>query len=361
MKKASPVSEEKMALDVTGAQRFCDVSQDLLGIANFDGYFTYVNPKFTQVLGYSAQEVLTTRFTDFIHPDDREATANELSKLSCGQLTFNFENRYRSKSGTYYWLLWNAAAFPDENIIFASARDITERKEMEQLKNDLVGVVSHELRTPLTSILGSLQMVAGKASGELSEDVLPLIQMAIRNAMRMQRMINEFLDIEKIESGKADFKMNLANLRDVVRDAVKSNEGFGHKHNVNLSLRPGIEALETRMDSDRIYQVVTNLISNAVKYSPNGGSVDISITKAEQSARVAVTDQGSGIPDEFKSRIFTKFAQARTGQHAGSSGLGLSICKAIVEQHGGRIGYDCVKGAGTTFFFDLPLEISGAA
>src|SRR5689334_7718732 len=123
-----------VSAELERSQRFCDVSQDLLCTANFDGYFTFLHPKWTETLGYEIDEIIHQPFMDFVHPDDRAATTRELEQLATGKLTFNFENRYRAKNGHYVWFLWNATAFPKENLIFASARIITERKEIESFK-----------------------------------------------------------------------------------------------------------------------------------------------------------------------------------------------------------------------------------
>jgi len=335
-------------------KRFSDVTQDLLCTANFQGFFTYVHPRMTQELGWSESELMTTPFFDFIHPEDREKTNQELKNLSLGQRTFNFANRYRTKTGNYRSFLWNATAFPEDNILFASARDITARVEIEQLKDQLIGMVSHELRSPLTSILGSLRMITSNALGPVSKDVMDLAELAERSGSRMLRLINDILDIEKIECGKAEFKMTLANLREVVAEAVKSLDAFGMQRNVKIKLAPGNDSLNTLIDSDRIIQVVTNLVSNAVKFAPEGTAVEVSVTKDNKSAHVAIQDHGAGIPDEFRSRIFNKFAQA-SNRKSGGSGLGLNISKAIVEQHGGSIGYESALGKGSAFFFDLPI------
>jgi PAS domain S-box-containing protein len=335
------------------AKRFCDVSQDLLCLTDIKCCFTYVHPKWSQLLGYNEADLIGKTLFELVHPDDREMTRSALSDLSKEQTTLNFENRCCAKDGTYRWFIWNTTAFLKENTIFASARDITTRKEIEQLKDQLIGIVSHELRTPLTSILGSLQMISQGVAGAVPKEVKELMQIASRSGVRMQRLINDILDIEKIESGKAEFKMSMASLRDAVRDAVTCLDGYGAPRQVQIRLLPGTEKWKAHMDSDRIVQVVTNLVSNAVKFAPEGSCVDVSISEGAQSTRVAVRDYGAGIPEDFKGQIFNKFAQA-SNRKSGGSGLGLNICKAIVEQHGGKIGFESQSGQGTTFFFELP-------
>lgn len=335
------------------AKRFCDVSQDLLCITDLKCGFTYVHSRWLQLLGYNESELIGTTLFELLHPDDLEMTQSVLSDLWKEQTTVNFENRCRAKDGTYRWFMWNTTAFLKENTIFASARDITQRKEVEHLKDQLIGIVSHELRAPLTSILGSLQMILGGTGGPIPKDVQDLLEIANRGSVRMLRLINDILDIEKIESGKAQFKMSIASLRDAVADAVTCLEGYGAPRQVQIQLLCGTEKLKSHMDCDRIVQVVTNLLSNAVKFAPQGSCVEVSISEQAQSTRVAVRDYGEGIPEEFKAHIFNKFAQASNRKNGGS-GLGLTICKAIVEQHGGKIGFESQSGQGTTFFFELP-------
>jgi PAS domain S-box-containing protein len=237
----------------------------------------------------------------------------------------------------------------------AFVRDITERKEVDRLKSEFVSVVSHELRTPLTSIVGSLGLISGGVAGELPAQAKTLIDIAHKNSERLVRLINDILDVEKIESGKMVFNIKPMELMPLIEQSVEANKGYGERYKVRFVLKDALPGVKVAADSDRLIQVVTNLLSNAAKFSPPGGTVDVSVSQHKGSIRVSVTDHGPGIPEEFRSRIFQKFAQADSSdsRQKGGTGLGLSICKAIVEKLGGKIGFETEMGVGTTFYFDL--------
>lgn len=235
-------------------------------------------------------------------------------------------------------------------------RDITERKEVERMKNEFVSVVSHELRTPLTSIVGSLGLVAGGVAGELPEQARALIGIAHNNSERLVRLINDILDIEKIESGKMQFRPQVLSLLRLLEQALLANQGYAAKFGVRLALAPGAPEAMVLANPDRLVQVMTNFLSNAIKYSPRDGTVEVNLSCRGGGLRVEVADHGPGIPEEFRSRIFGKFAQADSSDTriTGGSGLGLSISKAIIEKSGGKIGYVSEIGRGATFWFELP-------
>jgi PAS domain S-box-containing protein len=337
--------------------RFFDMSVEMLCIAGFDGYFKQLNGAWERTLGFSMEELKARPFVELIHPDDLANTQAERQRLRLGVEVVDFENRYLTRDGTYRWLAWRASSLPERGLIYAVARDIEEQKQIEQMKNDFVSVVSHELRTPLTSIRGALGLLAGGVAGELPEKARTLLNIAAKNSERLGRLINDILDIEKIESGKMGFRFAPQDVIGLLELAVESNRSYAEAYEVELRLAAGVSDVRVWADADRFQQVVTNLVSNACKFSPHGGVVEIAAAR-ESDGRVllSVTDHGRGIPPEFQARIFEKFAQADTSstRQKGGTGLGLSISKAIVERHGGRIWFESEPGAATTFFFDLP-------
>jgi len=235
-------------------------------------------------------------------------------------------------------------------------RDITERKKVDRMKNEFISTVSHELRTPLTSIRGSLGLILGGAAGEVPAKVQGLLSIACNNSERLVRLINDILDIEKIESGKMEFDIKTQELMPLVKHAIEANHSYGQQFGVRYELRSKLDGVYAALDHDRITQVIDNFLSNAAKFSPRDGVVEVAAERRDGNIRVSVTDHGSGIPDEFRSRIFQKFAQADSSdtRQKGGTGLGLSICKAIVETHDGEVGFDSEAGKGTTFYFELP-------
>lgn len=237
-------------------------------------------------------------------------------------------------------------------------RDITERKRIEQMQKEFVSTVSHELRTPLTSISGSLGLVLGGVTGELPEKAKELLKIANNNSERLIHLINDILDIEKMSAGKMQFDFTVVDIIPLIKQAIDSNRGYGEKLNVEFSFNSTVsEPLLVRVDEKRIEQVMSNLLSNAAKYSPTGDQVVITLTALEKEVRISVHDQGKGIPEEFRAKIFDKFSQADSSdtRQKGGTGLGLNITKAIVEQHQGQIDFNCEDGQGTTFNVLLPL------
>ena len=241
-------------------------------------------------------------------------------------------------------------------LFVAAVRDITEKRALERVKSEFVSTVSHELRTPLTSISGALALMARGTAGALPDKALNLVAIARSNCDRLVRLINDILDLERIEAGKLVFEFASVSVERLIDRAIAENLDYAAKFQVTLE-RDG-EPLDAEVwgDEHRLLQVLTNLISNAVKFSPAMGTVLISSHRSSGMIHLAVTDRGRGIPDAFKSRIFQKFAQADAtdSRQKGGTGLGLSIVKSIVERHGGRIGFESEWGAGSTFHVDLP-------
>jgi PAS domain S-box-containing protein len=244
-------------------------------------------------------------------------------------------------------------------LILAAVIDISERKRLERLKEDFVATVSHELRTPLTSIAGSLGLLAGQMTEAMPESQKKLVRIAHANSERLVRLINDILDMEKIESGRVAFEFSRINLRLAAEQAIEANRGFAEGFGVNVRLDDDASVdAEVNADPDRLAQLVTNLLSNAIKFSPRDAEVLVAVERAQigNAFRVSVRDHGSGVPEGFKPHIFEKFAQAEgpESRKKGGTGLGLYIAQQIVERLSGQIGFEEALGGGTTFYVDLP-------
>jgi signal transduction histidine kinase len=242
--------------------------------------------------------------------------------------------------------------------ILRALRYATERKRLERLKDEFVSTVSHELRTPLTSISGSLGLLMGNAAGNMPDSVRRLVAIANTNSQRLVRLINDILDIEKMEAGRVVFNFSRVEVRPLVAQAIEANRGFAEGYGVRVRLEDACNAgaADVRADPDRLLQVVTNLLSNAIKFSPADNEVVVAVEKGTDMVRLTVRDHGPGIPVDFKPLIFEKFAQADAGdaRQKGGTGLGLSIVKQIVDRLGGEVGFADARGGGTIFHVQLP-------
>jgi PAS domain S-box-containing protein len=237
------------------------------------------------------------------------------------------------------------------------ARDISELKRIERVKTELVSTVSHELRTPLTSIRGILGLVSSGVAGEVSPEAAEMLQVAVKNAERLNRLISDFLDLDKIESGNMNIPLGPFELQPLVEQAILDALAYARPAGVDVVLVQGLPGVIVHANADRTSQVLANLLSNAVKFSPRSGAVTVTLGTVAGVARISVHDQGPGIPESFQGFIFQKFAQADASDTRiqQGSGLGLSISKALVERMGGHIGFVSAPETGTTFHVDLPM------
>jgi signal transduction histidine kinase len=228
------------------------------------------------------------------------------------------------------------------------------------LKSEFISTVSHELRTPLTSIKGALSIVLSDSLGDTPPKIKDLLVIAASNADRLARLVNDILDVDKLEFGKVQLNMKPWAIYPLLRESIEQNRGYGERYGVALQLESPdslVERAEVNLDADRFLQVMANLLSNAIKFSYLDGIVRVQLALDEQTLRVSVIDEGQGIADDFRQRIFQKFAQADSSdtRRRDGTGLGLSITKVIIERMGGKIDYHSVLGKGATFYFTLPL------
>ncbi|MBC8270196.1 MAG: PAS domain S-box protein, partial [Rhodospirillaceae bacterium] len=322
--------------------------------------FFYVNQGGMDQVGYTEDELFGMRPFD-IKPDFDEQGFREIVQplIEGPQQSVTFETVHQHRNGDLIpvEIFLQYIAPPDEEARFvAIVRDVSERKIVEKAKSEFVSTVSHELRTPLTSIKGALGLIRAGAIGDLPDKLKSMLDIAYNNSERLVLLINDILDMEKIQSGEMHFNMKPMDATALAKSAIEANQGYGAQHGVTFVLTGMDEEAFVHGDVDRLMQVMSNLMSNAVKFSPAQGSVEISVTRKGDIIRVTVSDKGPGIPENFRRRIFSRFSQADssdTRQKSGT-GLGLSISKAIIEDHGGTIGFDSVEGKGTTFFFELP-------
>ncbi|HKT76502.1 MAG TPA: ATP-binding protein [Sphingobium sp.] len=347
------VSRRRMAI--------LDAAMDSILILNPSGSIEGINRASTRIFGYD-EAALLRRDVGMLFanqpPPGQVAAYLRSMNLTEGHPGHIQEIPGRRQDGTIFPtdVAITAVDLSDGTHFVAVVRDITERKRVERLKSEFVATVSHELRTPLTSIAGSLGLLAGGAGGEVGERAQRLITIAHNNAERLVRLINDILDLEKIDSGRMTFKNQLIDLAAFLAQAAEVNRGFAERYQVRLELEAAEGPAYVWADPDRLMQVLTNLISNAVKFSPAGEAVEIILRPSRTTHRISICDHGPGIDEGFRQRIFSRFAQADSSDSRakGGTGLGLSIVREIATRLGGSVSFDTEAGKGTHFHVDLP-------
>src|SRR5688572_18020962 len=328
-----------------------------------------MNPAAENLFGYAAPELVGRNcITMLFGPADRERGENWWPEfVAAGKPVTLAAERCMRRDGLELACEWTLTPLADEDnrvtSIVLQGRDITQQRAAERVRSEFTSTLSHELRTPLTSILGSLQLLQSGAVGSLDKEQNELVGVAERNGQRLLDLINEVLDIEKIESGRLALVPEPIALGALLEESLRLNQGFADRFKVRLAVAGEVPPVTVRADRKRLMQVMTNLLSNAAKFSPPNGAVEVSARRSGRNVRVEVGDRGPGIPEKFRSRIFARFAQADSADSRikGGSGLGLAISKRLVEMMQGRAGFEDREGGGTTFYFELPVLHETAA
>jgi PAS domain S-box-containing protein len=332
----------------------------IVGI-DVDGIIASWNPAAELLYGYTVNEAIG-RPVRIVVPREMRSEMDEMfARLLNGEPVGHFETVLQSKFGKL--LEVDLTMSPIRNSqgqvvgISTIARDISLRKEADRRIGEFYSTVSHELRTPLTSIRASLGLLEGGVAGEIDEEALQLVEIARSESDRLIRLINDILDLRKIESGKLELKLRNIHLADMIASVLESITPMADEHKVKITTDCDAERY-INLDRDRIIQVLANLISNAIKFSPRGETVTVTVAPSDDKSamRFSITDKGAGIRPDQMHRLFGKFQQLDSSdtRAKGGTGLGLAICKAILEQHGGSIGVESEPGKGSTFWFELP-------
>ncbi len=314
-----------------------------------------------RLLGYEPGEfpAKTSAYVKMLHPDDRDAILKTIDRHFRYREPYTAEARIRMKDGSYRWFMGTGQAVWDETgkpiRMIGTILDIHDRKQAETMKTEFVSTVSHELRTPLTSIMGVLGLVTSGRFGDLSDKSAQLLGIAKNSGERLVRLINDLLDIEKLESGQVAMTLVQQPLAPLVERALGECATSPDATGITLAFNDMSDGAECAIDTDRITQVVTNLLSNAVKFTPQGGRIDVTCERLDDKVRICVDDTGPGVPEEHLDRIFERFTQADSSDTRAKdgTGLGLAISKAIIDSHKGRLMVENRDGGGARFTVEL--------
>ncbi|MBX9951573.1 MAG: cell wall metabolism sensor histidine kinase WalK [Candidatus Obscuribacterales bacterium] len=318
--------------------------------------FTQANPAATKQWGYANDNLIGRRLDQLLDQEDIKPTVDQIKGIVETKGHGAFTNRIVTESGEERDCEWSVVWSNEEKSLMCIVHDITERKQIDQMKRDFVAMVSHDLRTPLTSIQMVHSLLAAGAYGDLNEDGKESVEGAQDCCDRLITLVNDLLDLERMESGRMDLSLDSITLSEIIKPSVNMVANASKQKKIELILKTSLDPM-VRADKERIIQVLINLIANAVKFSPENSVIQISTECDERFAFVKVKDEGRGVPENMRSSIFERFKQVKKSDSKDrkGSGLGLAISKAIIELHGGQIGVDSEEGKGSTFFFSLPI------
>jgi PAS domain S-box-containing protein len=351
--KALEASEEKY-------RDLLENANDLIQSVAPDGHFHYVNRAWRETLGYSAEEVERLRLWEVVRPDS-PASERDIQQVILGGFgeDGNIEAVFVTKEGREITVEGSINCRYVDGLPVSTRgvfRDISERKRAERLLHEFVSTVSHELRTPLTSIIASLGLLDSGRLEDRPDRRRELVTVAHRNSQRLLRLINNLLDLQKISAGKMTFKIRPLEAHPLIAEALEDIRAFADSQQIALRLREPAEAVWVLADRERLLQVLDNLLSNAIKFSPDRARVEVAVELRGDKVRLLVADQGPGIPEGLRKRVFERFSQVDSGgrRRVGGSGLGLSIVKGLVEGMNGSVDLITEVQQGTSFYVDLP-------
>ena len=326
-----------------------------------DAAIQQINPAAERLFGYVPAELVGKSFATLLAPEARADFAQRWQTLTASHQPLLAELMPSlRRDGLELACEWTLTPLVNGSgrvlSVVAQGRDLSSQLEADRLKKEFTSTLSHELRTPLTSIIGSLQLINSGVIRHGEGEALELTTIAERNGQRLLDLINDLLDMEKIRSGSFDITPETIGVDDLVQEALVLNRAFAERYKVRLMTRSTLPEAQVQADRKRILQVLTNLISNAAKFAPDGSAVELDVNDVGNGIRISVQDRGPGIPEDFRARMFTRFSQADTAaaRQKGGTGLGLAISKHLMELMNGHIDYEDRPGGGSTFWVELP-------
>lgn len=335
-------------------------AQDLICSMDAQGRFLAVNQAAATMLGHRPEKLINTCLMDLINADQESSTAQKLIDVVTAGQQAPFETRMVCKNKSLIDVLWSASWSPVDETIFCVAHDITDKKAAEQFKKDVVQMVSHDLRSPLTAISNFHELLEAGLLGDLEKEGIEQVEVAKRSTERMLALINDLLDVDRMQSGMLELARSDVRLADAFAQAVESVLPLANTEEIRIITFP--DDLVVYADQHRLVQILVNLLSNAIKFSPKGSTIALSAHQLPGFVTVLVKDEGRGIPQHLIDSIFKPFSQVQSSDATvkKGSGLGLAICKALVELHAGKISVESELGKGSAFSVRLPTHASDA-
>lgn len=339
------VSEQTLTLQESEYRQRAILESMTDAVVTLDSNFIVIsaNPSTAEIFGFSEKELIGRNINMLlIHQPGNKAFTHECLEA---------QGRHKNKSLFPVEVSINEVFINNETLYACIIRDNTERKRVEKMKSEFVSTVSHELRTPLTSINGALKLATSGLLGENPDKTQDLLILANRNTLRLMSIINDILDIQKIESGKLDFHYKEIDLMTEIESIIDENINYAEEYDVKYAIGARLDNIRVTIDPVRLSQILANLLSNAAKFSPEGEIVTIDAYLQYEHIRISVTNKGEGIPVEYHDKIFNKFSQndSSSTRAAGGTGLGLSIAKKMIEAMDGKIDFTSTLGEGSTF------------
>jgi PAS domain S-box-containing protein len=336
-------------------------SHDIIALTDMKGIWRYMSPAVTKVFGWHSEDLIGKDGMEFVHIEDAPLYRQGIQALMNGREVLSGSFRMRRRDGVYVWVETISRALRDaqgkQTGWVSNTRDISARKRVEQLKNEFISTVSHELRTPLTAMLGAVGLAATGKFGDVTPGLQKLLDMAKANGDRLSTLVNDILDFEKVSSGKMQFDLRSHSVELLLDQAVAAIRPYAAQHGVTVVRGSSANHTFINVDAGRFQQIMSNLLSNAAKFSESGDVVEVSATVTDERCRISVIDRGCGIPAEFRTTLFDRFAQADAsdGRRRGGTGLGMAIAKHFTEQMRGAIFFESEENVGTTFHIEFPL------
>ncbi|MFB2877721.1 PAS domain S-box protein [Floridanema aerugineum] len=336
------------------------------------GFVEYVNPFFSSITGYKESEIISQEWLKtFVVPQEWQVSKDHFVNLLEQRVQYSYyQNRIITKSGEERIIVWNNTALQDPvgNTIgiIGIGEDITEQHKLERLKREFVSIVSHELRTPLTSMQVALSLLDQQLVEPTSEEGQGMIRVATEGVDRLVRLVNDILDLERLDSGEFHIEKQLCYPAHLIESAINQMKDLANKSNIKFEV--SVISRPIQGDRDRLIQVLINLLSNAIRFSPVHSTIQIHVETFQETSvhnlfsatfmKFMVKDYGRGIPSDWLESIFERFQQvdASDFRQKGGTGLGLAICRSIIQQHGGRIWAESKLGKGSSFYFTLPIS-----